>query len=333
MVIPNSTAYSYYTYEFGGWATCIYGLKCTSFPEQIEFKGSFDVNPHLKYYGDHMPLYYPISNFTVNFNKYDYWFPYDFLPLWQPSEDDILWLYTDGLRTNDPVYSSPGMIELTFGSNNFIKNPENHINGSISISIWDHEPDLPYHVDIIWINGNLDYLNRKYDPLFLTPESMKIWQLNEVFSPPNAENVQLELSKLGIDVNALDLLYKSDFIYDTIGYDSGLYENNYQTIFDQNFDPNGATISFDTGHIIQEYASLFLLVKDGAHWNYLYDLNYYGWQGIEDIILSGFGPPGSISHIAIFGSKHPVPEPSTILLLGAGLGILGIVVMRRRKNG
>jgi hypothetical protein len=95
-----------------------------------------------------------------------------------------------------------------------------------------------------------------------------------------------------------------------------------------NSDNSGGTIEWIGGPFAG--GQVYLLVKDGAHspgW-YLFDLTALGWDGKETLALSGFWPgQGAISHLAIYGTTS-VPEPTTLLLLGAGL--LGVGILSRK---
>jgi len=127
-------------------------------------------------------------------------------------------------------------------------------------------------------------------------------------------------------------LYKDDV---GVG-ESGTLAGSYQTVFSNSAtDPADALISYTGGPIVDNPA--YLLVKDGNHepWWYLYDLADLGWDGMEDLGLSGFWPNGgAISHVTLYGTSgtNPVPEPGTLLLLGCGLLGLALYGRSRQKN-
>jgi hypothetical protein len=123
-------------------------------------------------------------------------------------------------------------------------------------------------------------------------------------------------------------LYKNDFG----GGDSGPLAGSYNTVYNALEDPTGAIITYTGGLFVGPTA--YLLVKDGAAdpaW-YLFNLTELGWTGTEILELTGFweGVQGSISHVALYGSSNPVPEPGTLLLIGSGLA--GLAAYKRRKK-
>ena len=63
-----------------------------------------------------------------------------------------------------------------------------------------------------------------------------------------------------------------------------------------------------------------LLVKGGNGQEAVFSLK--GWDGKETIAGTGFGPPGAISRVGIVSKA--VPEPASLLMLGAGLAGIGI---------
>lgn len=105
-------------------------------------------------------------------------------------------------------------------------------------------------------------------------------------------------------------------------FDLFVLKNQLNTI--ETFPYNGYDYTFEfTG---------FSKIKDQAYLNLLYSAGYsssvdwYGWfteEGKTQILPT---------HLSITATASPVPEPSTVLLLGAGLLGLGAVARRRRAN-
>lgn len=129
-------------------------------------------------------------------------------------------------------------------------------------------------------------------------------------------------------------LYKQD---EGAATDTGLFASSYvTTFFNTQTDPQDATIEYVGGPIINGIP-LYLLVKDGAAHNpvwYIFNLNNVNgvaWNDTDDIELKGFWPlQGAISHVSIFGPT-PVPEPTTLLLLGSGLVALCLVSRKFKR--
>ena len=120
----------------------------------------------------------------------------------------------------------------------------------------------------------------------------------------------------------LTLLYKSNYE----GPEEGSYQSFYSTSFTG--DHNNAVISWDGPDYIV-CPECYLVVKDGNEPQYLFNIG--SWNGQDVLDLQGFYPNrGAISHVAIFGKSVPVqvPEPGTLGLLG--LGILGMLTIRRK---
>jgi hypothetical protein len=168
--------------------------------------------------------------------------------------------------------------------------------------------------------------------IFLTPESPGI--VGQTLDPANCEPECLE-DALGVDAGVL--LYKSD----QGGGDSGTFAGSYDTeYFNTPGDPEDATISYTGGASIS-CPACYLAIKDGnssPNW-YFYDLA--AWDGISDIVMTGFFPgKGAISHVSIWGNPEEegggeeegatVPEPASLLLFG--LGVAATAARLRRKT-
>ena len=131
------------------------------------------------------------------------------------------------------------------------------------------------------------------------------------------------------------------------GIEEGLLAGSYTTTFSNSpGDPADFKIEYDSGTSIV-CPICWLEVKDGNQnpGRYFFDLgggnlNIPTWNGIEDIVGTGFWPnQGAISHVSIWtkangttgpGGTTGIPEPSIILLLGSGFAGLGL--WRRLKN-
>jgi hypothetical protein len=127
-------------------------------------------------------------------------------------------------------------------------------------------------------------------------------------------------------------LYKLDIG----GSESGSY-NNYYSVENviPTSDPAGLNIVFEGGTLPSIPSYLF--VKDGnanPNW-YFYNLSNFQWNGTDLLKLQDFWigdgqlGRGAISHVSLYGTSAPVPEPATMLLLGSGL--VGLAGFGRKK--
>ncbi|PHQ25593.1 PEP-CTERM sorting domain-containing protein [Marinobacter guineae] len=139
------------------------------------------------------------------------------------------------------------------------------------------------------------------------------------------------ISALGLGGVDLDLLYKADF--DT-GDEEGAFETSYSTswILDGENEATGADITWDGVLAAITCPSCYVAVKDGNNTPgfYFFDISNL-WNGTDPLEFRNFWPDnGAISHISIYGKEMTVqvPEPGTMGLLG--LGILGLMTVRRK---
>lgn len=141
---------------------------------------------------------------------------------------------------------------------------------------------------------------------------------------------QTAQSQINVAISATILGSTELYKQDVGGAETGTLKDSYETEFLATpTDPSGAKITFTGGLILGD--PKFLLVKDGNQdpaW-YLFNLNNY-WNGTETLELSNFWPlNGAISHVTLYGTSTPVPEPGTLLLLG--IGMFGLAVYGKRR--
>jgi len=172
--------------------------------------------------------------------------------------------------------------------------------------------------------------------IFLTPSTPGIVSAT-LLPPSNCEPECIE-DALGV-ADAGSLLYKAN----QGGPEEGSFAGSYSTVFSNTAsDPEDATISYTGGASIS-CPACYLAIKDGAsspNW-YFYDLA--AWDGISDIVMTGFFPgKGAISHVSIWGGPaeeeggaeeegSTVPEPASLLLFGVGVAATA-ARLRRKTN-
>lgn len=170
--------------------------------------------------------------------------------------------------------------------------------------------------------GLLGVASLSVDALPVTPSTFPQWTGNQT-SQSQINGVIAPI------IGSATELYKQNYG----GSEEKSLAGSYQTTFVNSADgPSGALIDHIGGAYVGGTA--WLLVKDGNHspaW-YLFNLTTLGWNGTDDLQLSGFWTGnGAISHVTLYGTSVGVPDGgATAALLGMGLLALGTL---SRKHG
>jgi len=147
-------------------------------------------------------------------------------------------------------------------------------------------------------------------------------------------------------LTGLDLLYKAetvdpddnnDQLSPTPADEDGVYKNSYSTEFgwlSTGDEYSKAKITYDglPAPAISECktGTCYLMAKGGLGIDpaaYLFASALTGWDGMMPIEMKGFWAlgPGSISHVAIYGTISAVPVPAAFWLFGTALlGFIGL---------
>jgi hypothetical protein len=155
----------------------------------------------------------------------------------------------------------------------------------------------------------------------ITPATVPQWTGN------NTANLDATAISAIVGVGPLTEVYKQD----QGGSEGGTFAGSYTTTFSNTAsDPSDALIDYISGASITG-GSIFLYVKDGNHEPAFYIFDISGWNGTDDLTLTGFWPNGgAISHVTILTGPGSVPDAGgTLALLGLAIGSLGLI--RRKK--
>jgi hypothetical protein len=120
------------------------------------------------------------------------------------------------------------------------------------------------------------------------------------------------------------------------GSDTGAFAGSYTTTFvNTPSDPSGALIHYVGSPAAVLPDTRYLLVKDGDQtpaW-YLFNLSALGWNGTDDLVLSGFWPnQGAISHVALYtGTSGGPGVPDGGATIGLmGMSLVAVEILRRK---
>jgi PEP-CTERM motif len=184
------------------------------------------------------------------------------------------------------------------------------------------------------------FMPNRADALTITPSSTPQCTSNDTASNTDDSFVQTCANGLYEPDPVLTLLYKQN-VGDAS--DTGSFATSYTTTFSNTpSDPSNAVIDYISGSSIS-CPICFLLVKDGNQEPAKYAFDISGWNGTDNIDITGFWPgEGAISHVSIYGGPGTggtggggstgggVPEPASIALFG--FAMLGAAYRLRRQT-
>jgi hypothetical protein len=116
--------------------------------------------------------------------------------------------------------------------------------------------------------------------------------------------------------------------------ETGSLANSYNATITPAGDADSFQITYTGGSSVGPTAWLIVKGGNSPGW-YLFNLNDLGWNGTDTINGSGFWPQqGSVGFVELFGNTSPpptpLPAPSPLLLLGSGM--LGMGIVRRKRQ-
>jgi hypothetical protein len=128
------------------------------------------------------------------------------------------------------------------------------------------------------------------------------------------------------------------------GAEEGPFTGSYETTYsDTETDPQNALIEYISGPSLT-CPTCLLIVKDGNQIPAVYLFSLVGWNGTDDLVLTGFWPgEGAISHVSLYSAASSssgggsgsgtIPEPASSGLALVGLGLmLAALRLRVRRS-